>query len=110
MYIQRGEEDGEVSGEIDALISEGDEDTPTHPADLMVLYWVEDRVIILNVLGKRGEQRGEGERGEGGGGGGEGRGERGGGRVERGEWRGGWERGPGEWHMIVIYGDVRLLQ
>ena len=90
MYIQRGEEDGEVSGEIDALISEGDEDTPTHPADLMVLYWVEDRVIILNVLGKRGEQRGEGERGGGGGGGG-GRGE---GRGEGGEWKG--ENGEGD--------------
>ena len=68
--VPRGEEDGEGRGEIDVLISEGDEDTPTCPADFTVQHRVEDWIIALNILwgeegGERGERGGggEGERG-----------------------------------------------
>ena len=56
--VPRGEEDGEGRGEIDVLISEGDEDSPTCPADFTVQHRVEEGG------GERGGERGERGRGE----------------------------------------------
>ena len=52
--VPSGEEDGEGWREIDVLISERDEDTPTCPPELPVEHGVEDGVVVLHVLHQEG--------------------------------------------------------
>ena len=49
-WISCGEKDGEWWGEINVLVSEGDEDTPTSTTNLTVEDRVQDGVIALNIL------------------------------------------------------------
>ncbi len=51
-WVSCRKEDDKRRRQIDVLVSEGDEDTSSSPADLSVQNWVQDRVVTFYILQK----------------------------------------------------------
>lgn len=49
-WVSCGQENDKGRRQVDVLVSQGDEDTSTRPADLSVQHRVQDGVVTLNVL------------------------------------------------------------